>query len=458
MKEQLKTLLLAGLVITSIFLSLALWTFTPQFEAINGPQFANNAPVIDPTYQRTIGNLNWPREVILHLGENKHVAQFPGESGYEETVNLLRAASFVDIELSTDYGDNEWLRIVQTLPSVQVEFDATLPITALEKSEIFKFTSRLEPTLLLKTLYLFPSGDENVMRALFHGGTENRMYQARVVLPKERYDQLLASVKDGPFVTLYGQSINRNFYLPSERRAVNEYVMNVYQDVQLQRLVDSFFLDQSLTRRVIERDNSQIFTDGSRRVRVGARDFLVDFRQLNIDKTKGKGFDLDFAMTKAIQFVNEHGGFSGNYRLHEVPYPYVGPNYDVRSYEYRPIVNGHPLIGSLAAIELKVAGYDVAAMKRSIYSVSTRPYRELGKREVLSGPELLQILDRSAWLDRNRVNNIYLAYLTSGPQDGLATLRPVWIVEQSADSRFGLFDAVSGERLREEEGLLRGLE
>ncbi|MGZ6505273.1 MAG: two-component system activity regulator YycH, partial [Tumebacillaceae bacterium] len=213
------------------------------------------------------------------------------------------------------------------------------------------------------------------------------------------------------------------------------------------------FLDRSLTRRVQEHDLSQIITDGTRLVRVVAKDKSLEYRNLSLDRTFGKPVEADAGMQKALSFVNDHGGFvtQGQILLHEVRTD-VDPQLTRRSYAFRQYVNSYPIIGNLSSVLLDVVDTDVATMKRSEVNVGPHKTKE-NDVTVLSGEQLLKIVEAVPWLNRNKFTDVYFAYNISSPHDGIADLRPVYVVEEAGEGRSAVLDAVTGELLQSVEGL-----
>ncbi|TCP52548.1 regulatory protein YycH of two-component signal transduction system YycFG [Tumebacillus sp. BK434] len=454
MKEKLKTLLLTVLVITSLLLSLGIWSITPQYEAIDGPQFASNTAISDPSFERTLNNVLGPRSILLHGGEEKHQVLFPGQSGYESGMELLTLATFFDIKLATGFQDDDWKKLISTGPSLQYDFDAVVPITLLNESELLHFTSRLEPFMNVKTFYLFPSGG-NEFRAVFVANAD-MIYSASVVLPQEPFKRLFEAEKEAPLYKLYGTALLHHFYLPILKPKVYSYSIDVNRGIETERLVDSFFLDKSLTRRVVERAGSEIVTDGNRIVRIDALGQLIQYRNLNLEESRFNQLEEDTGIPNALDFANAHGGFVGSVAVHQVrsirPTEMVG-----RQFEFRPLVEGLPVIGDLSSVAVQVVNNDVAAMRRSPLLTGAKPVRG-PLITVLSGAEVIALVEQNALLKTNRVTDIYLAYLMGDLRGDAAQLRPVWVVEQAGDYREGIFDAVTGEELRSEEGTIRGLE
>jgi regulatory protein YycH of two-component signal transduction system YycFG len=453
-KEKIKTLILTILVVTSLLLSLGIWSATPQYESIDdSPQFASNVAITDPSFERKIGDVINPRAVLLHLGEGKHTSVFPGQSGYQEGMELLKSASFFGIKIDVKLNDQDWKKIVEG-EAVQYEFDAVIPLTLLNDADLIRFTSRLEPFIKAKSIYLYKE-DGGDIRTVFVENADT-IYTADVVVPMEPFSRLLNAHKNAPAFALYGNSVNRNFYLPAERLRVHTYSIDVSPGIATERLVDSYFLDKALTRRVVERDGSEIITDGSRLVRVGKADKRIEFRNLSIERAPVNQLDEDLSIVKALAFANSHGGFVGQVGLHQVRTLREGDAAG-RVFEFRPTVAGFPVVGELSSVVVQVIDNDVAAMRRSSYMAGARPMRGQ-EQELLSGSDIMNLVEKNALLKPNRVTDVYLAYLMGEVRGQWAELRPVFVVEQEADFREGIFDAVTGELLQSEEGMLRGLE
>lgn len=451
-KEKVKTLLLTVLVVTSLLLSLGIWGISPQYEAVDTPQYTNVA-LTDPSNIRTLGNVTIPKSIIAHFGGEKHTALFPGQSSYQDAVALLHQATFSNLTITNDYGEADWKKIVNTQPCLQFNFDVDFPASLLDQSDLFNFHSRVEPSMMIRTMYLFHEGDDSDMRAWFYGGPDNRMYVARVVLTQGHFTSLMQQLKSQPGFSMYGQSLARNFYLPKTATKMPTYSLEVTPSTHVQNVIDSLFVDRSLTRRVQEHDLSQIITDGTRLVRLVSKDKSLEYRNLTLDRSFGNPVDADFGIQKALSFANDHGGFvtQGQMLLHE-----VRTNTDVqparRSYAFRQYVNGYPVIGNLSSVLLDVVDTDVATMKRSQVNVGPRKTQNKDVT-VLSGEQLLKIVDTMPWLDRNKITSVYLAYLISEPHEAMADLRPVYVIEEAAQSRNAVLDATTGELLQSVEGI-----
>jgi regulatory protein YycH of two-component signal transduction system YycFG len=456
LREKFKTFLLTVLVLLSLMLSLGIWRTTPQYEEVDGPQYLSNG-ITDPIYQRSLQSVIGPRALILHYGEEKHTVFFPGESAYEEGVDLLRAGSFFDIRITNDYGEEEWSNIVNHSQSLQYEFDVLMTAPVIELSKLLHFTSNLDPLLQVRTIYLFRDPQDNDWRALFYGGPDSRMYISRVVLPADRPAKLFAATQNNPPYQQFGKSLHKNFYLPANRHPVPVYTAEILPAPNTDRLIDTFFADKTLTRRVLERDGSQIITDGSRSLRVGKSDRMIVYRNLAANRRTPRS-DVDSGIVQALNFTNEHGGFSSSDVLaHEVRTIPVNSGIEGRVFNFRQLVNGLPVIGDITTTYVQIVDQEVGGMLRSQDALG-KPYR-IRDAAVLSGAELLdKATTGGVLIDRNRITDVYLAYLLGEPRSDLVDLQPVYVVELAGEQRSAVFDAVTGEQLLGEEVELRGLE
>lgn len=466
MKEQMKTLALTALVTISLLLSLGIWSITPQYEQMDAPQFDNNVSPVNPGLQRTLRAVTEPREVILHVGEGKHTAAFPGQSLYRQALELLREASFFDLKITSEFTEEEWERIVKQGSSLQFEFDTRLSGQVLDDADLLQFTSRIEPSMQCKTLYLYKTTEDSDLRAVFYDEKEDRTYVARAVLPKEQYTVMLnlarQEQKERPY-ELHGE-LHRNFALPAGKSVLNLYSFDAVPrtEEEIEQLVDAFFFDKSLTRRVDERDGSQIFTDGSRLVRVSQKERVIEYRNIGLAASVHTPVEPDVGPAKVLAFTNDHGGFHGDVLLHERPEersnlgrPENEP--PQRRFSFRQYYDGIPLIGDLTSVHAGLTGNEVTMLQRSRYTLSPRPF-QTSPQEIVSGAEVLAAVERIPLLRRNKISSVYLAYLVEEPMDKIVNLRPVWVVLQASDNQSGLVDALTGEPLRTEEGALRGLE
>jgi len=455
MREQWKTLLLSVLVLLSFLLSLGIWSSTPQYESVDAPQFASTV-ITDPSHQRTLGEVTHPRSLILHFGGDKHTAVFPGQSGYGQGMDVLRQANFFDLRLESEFGEAEWQKMIKEERGLEVDFGTDMPASILETAGVLKFTSHYDPTMQVKTLYLFNGqAGEADLRALFYGSVERKMYSARVILPRQPYATLFDSLTNLTPYQMFGQSLHRHFYLPQGRMKVPQYAVELTEPEQEKGVMEAFFVDQSLIRQVLVRDGSEILTDGIRVVE--SKDNILTYRNITPSSQLIRKTEVDVGISKALAFANEHGGF-----LMEPVVLYEPPlsrnsNGEGHTFQFRPYVGGTPLVDPLALVYVNLIDSEVAKMQRPQIAIGSKPYQ--GKeQELMSGTQLMTRIENSVF-SRNRITDAYLAYLLEEKgQDGYANLRPVWIVEQKGEWGSGIFDAITGEELHDKEVVLNGLE
>lgn len=456
MREQLKTLGLTFLVLLSFLLSLGIWSSTPQYESVDAPQFSSTV-ITDPSHQRTLGEVTKPRSLILHFGKDQHTVVFPGQSGYEQGMNVLNQANFFDLRLESEFGEAQWQQLIKEEQGLEIDFGTDMPASILDTAEVLKFTSRYDPTMHVKTLYLFKGqAGEADLHALFYGSGEGKMYSARVILPKEPYAALFDSLPEAIPYQMFGQSLHRHFYLPQGRIKVPQYAVELTEPEQGKREMEAFFVDQSLIRQVLVRDGSEILTDGIRVVE--SKDNIITYRNITPSSQLIRKTEVDVGISKALSFANEHGGFLMEPIVLYEPALSRNSKGEGHVFQFRPYVGGTPLIDPFALVYVSLIDSEVAKMQRPQITIGSKPYQGKAQQELMSGSQLMTRVENSVF-DRNRITDAYLAYLLEGKgQDDYANLRPVWVIEQKGEWGSGIFDAITGEELHDKEVLIGGLE
>lgn len=190
-------------------------------------------------------------------------------------------------------------------------------------------------------------------------------------------------------------------------------------------LLAAFFVDVTILRRIEERDGALIYSDGQRGVRIypsGA----IEYGQ---HRSSGIETDKRVALEQATTFAKQHGGLPGTVFVDRI-WTQKGSrdNTAVRFY-FR--YSGVPVVGPRGIIEVMISPKDVESFVRNF----RLPAGPVGTpRHVIHASDALAaVADALPKLlpdaDPGQVMSMVLAYLNSGPEEGLEPLQPVWVVE-----------------------------
>lgn len=421
--EQIKSGLLALLVILSVVLSFALWYRLPVDETLDS---SGNVGGTAWGPGKTVNQVLQPVRLVIHRGENRHTLALPDTSLYSQAVELLRQMTVFHLD-SRDWSGEDWQKIVQ---GQCIEYAYGLEMNGSVLSRIVSFADRPDNQMRVNTLYLYQ--DQGGWHLIFKG--EQQAYEARGEVSAKAWQEVMRQSAPLPLFRLYGGE-KQAYYLPVERMKLST---NTYEKEELNsvQLMSSFFVDPSLTRRITERNGSEILTDGNRGVQYDSLAKRIDYTDPGASWQTGvpaKEQPLD----KAVQFVNEHGGMSGFYLVTENA---EGENGTIE-YAFRSYCNGWPLHDPSFTIRVRMQGNAVQEMIRSI--VYLGPPLKKENIVALSGDELLSHL-RAQGVTPAMVSSISLTYMPEDGGNGTLQLHPLWRVERTNADVFYL-DAVTGE-------------
>lgn len=221
-------------------------------------------------------------------------------------------------------------------------------------------------------------------------------------------------------------TLKDGYYIPEKPIDMVETLLKVgvFSTEQIQ---GSLFFDPSITRIIREKDGSEIYTDSKRSLQVRQDGNWINYTD-PAAPSAGENSPASNALS-SIDFVNQHGGWNGSYRLEQMDgsdemdgvvfRQYFGngqfgafPIMDFRSFRFGTI--------SLALRQGTITGYE-----RSLLYVKAGDW-DKQVVQLSGGQELRDKIEKLS-----DVINLYPAYLPSLSQEGLL-LKPTWIVELSS--------------------------
>ncbi|WP_126429172.1 YycH family regulatory protein [Brevibacillus marinus] len=428
-KERIKTVLLNLLVLISFVLTVLLWNNQPQFEVIRPVTYVEPAPI---GVTRELEHLIRPVEIVFHYGENRHTKASPVDPPYTLVTGQMEKWYFYDFH-QYELSPEKWRELIQNHMGMEIRYRGSIPISVV--NELFTFRGEMSGNVTaMDRLWLYLEESEDIVYALFLSTEEQKAVRARtVVSPKDLRDsylklgnnlpeQQLKQMEADAAEPLQLRSYWRIFYLPKEQSVMRKYRYN-YLPISEQALTDAFFLDPTLVRRIIERDGTIIYTDGSRSVQIRQEEHMFTFTDPALPERRGELTAAE-KLHSAVSFINQHLGWIDGYYLEQMSErPGEG---DVMT--FRQYMGAYPLVvgGNTAdAMTITADEGQVTLLKQSLIDYDM--YIDFAEVTVMSGEELFASA-RQQQLDVSLVHNAYLAYR---PQvyPGYIQLKPVWVLE-----------------------------
>jgi len=431
-KERVKTILLHVLVLTSFVLTTMLWNNQPRFEPFEPAKYVKSKPV----EVKQLEELVTPEFVIFHYGDQRHTRAVSTDAHYRLIKEEMSKWIFFDF-MRYSLTEDKWEELTSQDLGLEIQFRSTVPMSVL--SQIFTFRDETYELLEgVDRLWLYYEEKEDLVYALFLSGEEEKVVRSRTAIsPKDLQQSYLPAGKPMPEQILKAVKHRRTlpevgqqspywhvYYVPKDRLKMQLFLYN-YLPITEDELIEAYFLDRTLVRQIKERDNTTIFTDGSRSIQLRPDQQLITYT----DPAYHQGTQEITAEEKlkgAISFINKHLGWTDDYHFETIKTSYN----DKDLITFRQYVGAYPLISAdgyqLDKITITSEAGHVVTMTRSLLDLDK--FIDHKEWVIMSGPELFETVRDSQLADTKDITYVYLAYQAKVHQ-GYVELMPVWVVE-----------------------------
>ncbi|WP_019120871.1 YycH family regulatory protein [Brevibacillus massiliensis] len=423
--ESGKTVILCILVAVSFLLTFQLWNKQPQFEFIAPTTYLESGLIGE---SKDMEDLVTPSAVVFHYGENRHTKAGPTDAPYASIQSQLGKWYFYDF-LTYPLTKQKWESLAQVKPGLEIDFRSGIPVSII--SQMFAFRGEMSNRMKgIDRIWLYYEESEDMVYALFISKDDKQVVRARTVvspkdltesyLPMGRFmpEQILKYMPEEPARNTVFWQI---YYVPKEQQKIRQFRFH-YSLLNEKAIIDAFFLDPSLIRKIVERDNTVIYTDGSRSLQLRKEQQLMTFTDPALPQ-KTEGLSDEDKLLGAISFINQHLGWTGTYYFDRLEQR-LGEG-DVIS--FRRYVGSYPLVSNDGRETISVTTEEgqIVTMKRSLIDLEN--YVDYKESTIISGPTLYERL-RAQKVDTDQIQNVYLGY-QSRVFPEYVELTPVWAVE-----------------------------
>lgn len=425
MKERVKSWILALLVLGSLVESYYLIYRLPG---------ADSAVLSENLYVKTdnmgpeekVENLLYPDKLIIHMGDSKHTLFYPDSTFYSLIMNRLKGREFESFQRHS-VQDFDWDKIRNENPGIELSFGAGIPVTLLQRVMQLSPDSLFEEESIDR-VWIYNIKNDSKAHAIFFSTRGDIIYEAaKADLTVQDVQQ---HVNFGKNWTPY-KAIDGDYYVPESKISLVEVEMpsGMYTIDQMQ---SNLFFDAGSTRYIPEKNGSEIYTDSKRSLQVNeGKNWMSYFDPAALPA--GESTPAKDAL-EAVEFVNQHGGWNGTYRLEateegrqerKVSFQQYYGSYPYGSY---PIMSMPKL--QYGVINLELQQGTVSSYERSLmYMDESKAVKKVV--ELPGGEELenqLALLSKSS-----SIKDLTPAYIPVLNEDKLRLL-PVWKVTLSDGS------------------------
>lgn len=432
--EPAKSVILSLLVVISFFLTWMIWVNQPNFQLIEPAEYTESKPVLE----KPLAKLVTPEAVVFHYGADRHTKAISTDAQYSMIMREMPKWIFLDFS-TYPLTDEKWEQIAREKFGVEVRFRSSLPMSVVGQMVTVRDEVGSQPSAVDR-IWLYYEQEEDLVYALFLSGEERKVVRSRTsISPKDLRgsylatgelmpEQIMKVVKPKQNASSLAQTSQGTYwemyYLPKNQLKMFRFRYS-YVPVTNDRLMEAFFLDQSLVRQILERDKTVIFTDGSRSIQIRSEQQAITFTD-PVYRQRSEKLSDEEKLQGAVSFINKHLGWMDDFYFERIQRSYNEK--DVIT--FRQYVGAYPLVSQgskrIDTLEVISESGQVVTMNRSLLDLEK--YIDDKEWTIMSGPELYQLIREKNLANTEEITEAYLAYQTT-VTDEYVELIPTWVVE-----------------------------
>lgn len=308
---------------------------------------------------------------------------------------------------------------IEFFDSMSIEYiKMMIPI---DNNELDNFNDKL-----IKRVRIFVDEDTDTIKCLYIGNNET--FLGNVNVTKRRFVELVKDASEQQF---------------TQEKLIIEFSK---QPIRVAELSNSVFADPTAIRQIQEKDQSVIYTDGSRGLRINTLRQTIEFTNPTIS-SRFQEANFPDMIADAIDFLNRHQSWAGEYILSGIEVESV-PNNEY-TLVFQQHMQGLPIMNidsfNCAEIRMKMKNNKVTRMNRST--------TYLGEQTItasiipLEKQDMQSIIERRAGISGSEYD-LFLSYYPISLDIETVKLQPAWILNQN-NSFVTAFDSQTGQEIRE---------
>lgn len=432
MMEKFKTALLVFLVLLSLLQTYLLSYEMPSFGiATRSDSVYVNAELLGK--MRTVEDIIFPSELVVHLGNDEHTIIYPKTQFYELIISQrLANREFKGFQIVSNTS-TDWEQMRRQNKGIELSFYKGISFDLLTK--ILKLDTEgllMTEKILIHRILVYADEATEEVKAYFFDQQSNEVYEA------VRVDLTVKDIQDyvgfGQYMPRY-EYVAEELYLALEPIQTKSMVYE-YEVISPEQMQRSLFFDSSSTRAFVNRSGSQIYTDGKRGLQVEQNGLWITYT--NSAASQSSNHSASENVYAAIDFVNQHGGWDTSYQF--VSHKQVN---DLASVDFRKYVDQFPVIDispfKYGFIELNIQQGVVMEYERTMIKLPV-VVNEKAIRWLYGGEQLRAQIEAHPL--KEEIKSVFAALKAVPYADNTLKLEPIWAIRLEDGSEAVLMEAI----------------
>ncbi|TYS18064.1 hypothetical protein FZC78_09560 [Rossellomorea vietnamensis] len=412
--EQLKSITLTLLVVSSIFLTWNLWTYQPSLEPIDESTITEDIVISD---QKELREIILPLKLLYHRGADTYGTQRQFEM--EKMINQMASWDVYELaNISGTLTNKEYVELVHGEDRVEIIFPDLISFEVF--NSIMRFRDNQLPADTFDRIIVKTREDSAEYGTVYFVSYDaQKVYESRIntAALQDFEKEFAAKSLKHPEYFGFDASDTRRVYLPEKSMDLNSYQYVAEQD-SLKQYVDALFSKPSLVSHEFTNTGEE-FNDETSLMRVNVHNKTFSF--VNIEEEAEGETSVTNLLMQTSDFINDHGGWPEEYS-----YRYFSVNKPQRKIQYRMFMHDLPVFN-----ESGMSEYSVVLGKVNIFKYF-RPYTSLdgtsSETRSVTLPSGRKVLDYllADNINPEQIEDIVQGFKLANDVSNLVVLEPAW--------------------------------
>lgn len=422
--EQTKSIVLTILVLLSITLTFTIWSYRPHYETVEKA----DSVAVSMESKRQISDVVQPYRLLLH--QNGEWSGTADRDSMEATFQQLKKWELSDISPVSNNFSISKLNDLMLLDNRMIfQFDSEVPMMIFQN--ILPITTKKVPEVSFDHLIISWSSlnqedvPTNELTVFFSNAKQKQLYRAKIKMKSEKdfEDRLLASMQDFKQYMPIQRDNTNTLFLPTEVQKMEQYKYLI-SSISIEDFKTALFANPKIVKMSPDsKSGIDKYTDDKSIMTVDNNLYMESF----VDSTATENVE-NIEKTQLINntfgFINEHGGWTGDYR-------YSNVDYNAQSVNYQLYIEGLPVYETdlgTTKIEAYWGNGRIYRYIRPTYKLAYLP-QEINKQvKLISGEEIVQKLMLNKKIDFNKITAIRIGLTMNqdATRSSIYLFEPTW--------------------------------
>lgn len=427
--ESIKTIVLVVLVLLSITLTFSIWSYSPNYDVIDQSKPVN----IQIEEKHAISQVVKPYKLIGHVDDTFRGTTNPDD--VDALYRTLKQSQLSDLSLISEKLSYEKMHeLMSSHNTLTLQFSDDVPMSIFQSilPTVNKKVSGIEFSEM--TIVLKKQSDEeindNELEVYFAAPETNELYSGKLHVknPARFINNKVTAMKKFEHYIMLETEASRILYVPKETPTL---MKQQYFSRNVDGKVNSFKNALFTNPKIVKTSQDEAtgvdkYSDDRSVMTVYNTQYTLNFS--NIISESEEHISKSHLIDTTLGFINEHGGFTNDYRYESV-------SYSDQKVIYKLFMAGLPVEATTltsTVLDVKIANGMISRYSRPYYQLENLPADESSKKlELKTAQQVYTMLVLDKQVSHAKIEDLRLGYSMSfKPRDDnstvVFTLEPTW--------------------------------